>query len=107
MSSYSYHFGETWVLPAQFEVPDGVTLVGVEFVIATESEPIVTLTTESGVVIHSSIEGTATITVPDNSQNLFSVTERYSYEAWAIFSSGLKEVQAEGIWVVLPSLKGT
>jgi hypothetical protein len=106
MTGYSFHKGETWVLDCQFEIQEGDTLQGVSFRIVDTATgaTMLTQTVGSGVVITDATAGTATVTVLDSQQATFLPTGRYRYEAKITTGSGVKEVQGEGPWVVLPSL---
>lgn len=105
MSGYSFHKGETWIVDAQFAVPTGDTLNGVSFKLLNglTGALVLDLSVGSGVEIVDAAAGTATIQVDDADQFGFSPSGRYYFEAMVIFASGIRELQSEGVWVVLPT----
>jgi hypothetical protein len=104
MTDYSFHKGETWVIDAKFEIDDGDTLSAVSFALADRTGTLLTIATAPGIQISDAAAGLATITITDIQQAAFSPAGRYTYEARITTGSGIKEVQASGTWVVLPTL---
>lgn len=102
--SYSFHKGETWIIDAVFDIQENDSLAAVTFTVSDTTGPVATLTVGQGVTILDATTGTATVRFTDAQQAPFSPSRRYSYEARITTGAGVKEVQAEGSWVVLPSL---